>query len=143
MKSVWLTVGSVLAFCSLGVTTGRAQEQEQEAETWITPPPMEHQLEKRQNCVMCHAGGMIPNVPLMPENHEGRPNEVCLLCHAQDAAVQTTVPPVMGHELEEREECLVCHVAGAEEEAPDIPSDHEGRENDFCMLCHQSAPPES
>jgi hypothetical protein len=140
MRAAWLGVGLILAAGIVAVTPGRAQEQ-QGAEGWTTPPPMEHQLERRQNCVMCHAGGMIPNVPLMPEDHEGRPNEVCLLCHAGDARVQTTVPPDMGHELEARQECLTCHAPGAEEDAPDAPPDHEGRKNQFCTLCHRPVAP--
>lgn len=138
MKKIGITVGSIL----LVGLFWPAPAQAQESDGWTTPPPMEHQLEKRQNCVMCHAGGgVIPNVPVMPENHKGRPNEVCLLCHGSDAEVQTVVPKTIPHELEERGECLTCHQAGAKEDATDVPASHEGRKNEFCVLCHQPAAP--
>jgi hypothetical protein len=44
------------------------------------PTTISHTLEGRDNCMMCHAGAM-PNVPGVPEDHEGRANEACSLCH--------------------------------------------------------------
>ncbi len=42
---------------------------------------MAHDLEGRAQCLMCHSGAM-PNIPAPPEDHEGRGNEYCTLCHS-------------------------------------------------------------
>jgi hypothetical protein len=78
-------------------------------------------------------------VPDAPANHAERPNEICLGCHAADAAVQTTAPAAMSHPLEGRDNCMMCHTAGAMEPVPDAPADHEGRDNQYCTLCHAPA----
>lgn len=43
-------------------------------------PDISHALEGRANCMMCHSGAM-PNAPGVPDDHEGRGNEYCSLCH--------------------------------------------------------------
>lgn len=102
-------------------------------EGWKTPPVMTHEAEGRADCLMCHkAGGMKP----VPEGHAGLKNDQCLMCHAKDAAVQTTAPPAIPHELEGRDNCLMCHQAGG---MKPVPADHEGRTNEECQLCHKPA----
>ncbi len=132
--AAWLVL---LVGTGAGVALG---QEEPEREGWTTPPAMTHELEGRASCTMCHTPGAIEQAPDMPTDHEGRPNELCLICHAPDAAVQTTVPPVITHKMEGRAGCVMCHTAGAMEQVPDMPANHEGRTNDYCTLCH--APPE-
>lgn len=98
------------------------------------PKAMSHSAEGRSNCMMCHSGAMEA-VPGVPASHEGRPNEVCLWCHAPDAAIQTKEPPVVPHQLEGREQCIMCH-SGKMEAVPAVPADHEGRDVKYCTLCH-------
>jgi hypothetical protein len=45
-----------------------------------TPPAVPHELEGRDECGMCHSSGM-EGMPQSPADHEGRPNDSCLLCH--------------------------------------------------------------
>ncbi len=108
-------------------------------EAWKTPPAVQHELEGRDQCMMCHKAGAIEAVPDAPANHVEFANATCLWCHAKDATVQTTAPPTVGHPLEGRDDCLMCHKAGAMEPVPDVPADHEGRESKHCTLCHQPA----
>jgi hypothetical protein len=108
-------------------------------EAWKTPPAVDHDLAGRDNCVMCHNPGAMEAVPDQPANHEGWPNDMCLMCHAKDAAVQTMAPSATSHPLEGRDDCMMCHKAGAMEPVPDAPADHEGRDNKYCVLCHQPA----
>lgn len=44
-------------------------------------PLIPHDLEGKANCLMCHAAGVMPQVPDIPENHEGRTVEMCQWCH--------------------------------------------------------------
>ncbi|MGD2135620.1 MAG: hypothetical protein PVF27_05640 [Gemmatimonadales bacterium] len=46
----------------------------------VDPTAIPHALEGRANCMMCHSGAMEA-VPGVPEDHEGRANEYCALCH--------------------------------------------------------------
>lgn len=103
-------------------------------EGWKTPPAMPHGVEGQEDCLMCHnpEGGMMP----APEAHKGLPNEICLPCHAADAAVQTMAPPPMAHGVEGQENCMMCHAAGG---MKPVPEDHEGRANEHCTLCHTPA----
>ncbi len=106
---------------------------------WTTPPAMSHSAEGRDDCMMCHKAGAMEPVPDAPANHVDRPSEICLMCHAPDAAVQTTAPVAVPHSLEGRDDCLMCHTVGAMEPVPDVPEDHAGMENAYCTLCHQPA----
>ncbi len=101
------------------------------------PPVVPHDLEGRDDCLMCHSGAM-DGMPAVPENHAGRGNATCLSCHGPDAAMQTLTPPSIPHELEGRSECSMCHTSGMEG-IPQAPADHEGRPNDACAMCHQAA----
>ena len=40
-----------------------------------------HDLAGKDNCMMCHAAGVMEPVPDVPESHEGRANEACGWCH--------------------------------------------------------------
>ena len=41
-----------------------------------------------ENCMMCHAAGVMEPVPDIPaESHEGRGNETCLWCHTQAGGI--------------------------------------------------------
>jgi hypothetical protein len=102
------------------------------------PSVVTHDLEGRSACLACHSGAMEA-IPSVTETHTGRPDETCLWCHAADAAIQTTAPKAITHDLEGRSACLMCHAAGAMEAIPDVPASHEGRADQFCTLCHQPA----
>jgi hypothetical protein len=106
---------------------------------WTTPPAMAHDAAGRDNCLMCHKAGAMEPVPDVPASHADYTNDICMMCHAPDAAVQTTAPPAIPHPLEGRDNCLMCHTAGAMEPVPDVPADHEGRGNNLCRLCHAPA----
>lgn len=103
---------------------------------WKTPPAMQHAVEGRANCMMCHKAGTMEAVPDAPATHAEWPNDVCMLCHAKDAAVQTMAPPTIAHPLEGRAACAMCHAAGKMEAVPDMPADHEGRTDQYCTICH-------
>lgn len=108
-------------------------------EGWTPPPAVQHSLEGRDNCLMCHKPGAMEPVPDVPASHADYTNDLCLMCHAKDAAIQKTAPPAIPHALEGRDNCLMCHKPGAMEPVPDTPADHEGRENAVCQLCHKPA----
>ena len=40
-----------------------------------------HDLAGKDNCMMCHAVGVMPPVPDVPASHEGRANTTCQWCH--------------------------------------------------------------
>ena len=100
---------------------------------------MSHDPAGKENCMMCHAVGVMPPVPDVPASHEGRPNEACLWCHAAGSAMTTTGAPQTTHDLAGKEACLTCHTAGVMEPVPDAPASHEGRENNTCVWCHTKA----
>jgi len=106
---------------------------------WTTPQAMAHSAEGRDDCMMCHKAGAMEPVPDAPASHAEFVNDVCLMCHAPDAAVQTTAPQAIPHALEGRDDCMMCHKPGAMEPVPDAPADHEGRDNSYCALCHVAA----
>ena len=47
----------------------------------IEPPAFIHDLAGKDNCLMCHAAGVMPPATDVPESHEGRASEHCLWCH--------------------------------------------------------------
>lgn len=108
-------------------------------QAWKTPPPVQHELEGRGECMMCHKAGAMEPVPDAPADHAERANTTCLMCHAKDATVQTKAPKVITHPLEGRADCLMCHKPGAMEPVPDVPADHTGRESKVCLWCHQTS----
>jgi len=96
--------------------------------------PMSHEVEARENCLMCHESGAM-EATVIPESHAGRQNEQCLLCHGEGSPILTASPPTVSHEIEGREQCLMCHESGAME-APVAPESHAGLENESCQVCH-------
>ena len=90
-------------------------------------PPVPHPEEGQEDCLSCHAlDEMVP----FPEDHEGRENDSCLMCHQVEAPAQ--FPPVP-HTILNREDCLVCHDLG---QVQPFPEDHEGRASETCLVCH-------
>jgi hypothetical protein len=100
---------------------------------------MSHDAAGKDNCMMCHAVGVMPPVPDVPADHEGRVNEQCLWCHAVDSPMTTTGASMTGHDTAGKENCLMCHAAGVMPPVPDVPASHEGRENAYCLWCHPKA----
>lgn len=139
MSGPWKIGILVLLTGALVPGTLAAQEAEAGEEgEWTVPPAMTHDLEGRSNCLMCHKTGMM-DAQAVPESHTDRTNVTCLWCHAPDAAVQTTAPSSITHDLEGKHACLTCHRAGTMEDTPDVPANHEGRTDEFCTLCHTPA----
>jgi hypothetical protein len=53
-------------------------EEEEEEEVAGEAPAIPHSLDGRENCLACHdIGGMRP----FPDDHVGRDNESCTVCH--------------------------------------------------------------
>ena len=100
------------------------------------PPPVSHDVQGRDNCLMCHTPGAMEAVPDAPATHEGRSIETCLWCHAKDSPMLTTSPKPASHGVQGREQCMMCHTPGAMEAVPDPPANHEGRDVKYCTLCH-------
>jgi hypothetical protein len=117
-----LLVASVLATPAFGQET--------------MPPPVSHDVQGRDNCLMCHTAGAMEAVPDVPASHEGRGIEACMWCHATDSPMLTTSPKAVSHGVQGREQCLMCHTPGAMEAIPDTPASHEGRDVKYCTLCH-------
>jgi cytochrome b subunit of formate dehydrogenase len=87
-----------------------------------------HEVEGREDCLLCHAAGaMLP----VPADHEGRTNVTCLVCHAVEGEAGH-VPAAVKHDLEGRENCLMCHAADL------LPLSHKTAafSNSDCLLCH-------
>jgi hypothetical protein len=100
---------------------------------------MSHDLAGKENCMMCHAAGVMEPVPDIPASHEGRAVETCLWCHAADSPMVTTGATQTTHDLAGKENCLMCHAAGVMEPVPDAPASHEGRGVETCLWCHTAA----
>ncbi|NNM07294.1 MAG: hypothetical protein HKO65_19530 [Gemmatimonadetes bacterium] len=120
------------AFFLMAIMAGPLLAQEK-------PPVTSHDLEGKENCLMCHAPEVMPPVPDVPETHEGRAVETCQWCHAADSPMQTTGAKQTSHDLEGKDNCLMCHTAGVMPPAPDAPENHEGRGNETCLWCHTKA----
>jgi len=58
------------------------------------PPVIPHPLIGRENCLACHEEG-IGGAPQIPEDHVGRPDDICQACHqpGQIPAAPTPTPP--------------------------------------------------
>jgi hypothetical protein len=101
--------------------------------------PVTHDLEGRDNCLMCHTPGAMPQVPDVPESHKGRTVETCMWCHGPDSDMVKIGAPAIPHTLEGRDNCTMCHAPGAMPQVPDEPENHEGRTVDQCQWCHKPA----
>ncbi|MGD8728028.1 MAG: hypothetical protein PVH40_10305 [Gemmatimonadales bacterium] len=99
------------------------------------PNPVEHTVEGRDQCLMCHKAGAMETATDVPADHADRPNETCMWCHAPDAAMLTQEPSAISHDLEGRAQCEMCH-GGAMPNIPATPESHEGRSSEYCTLCH-------
>lgn len=110
-----------------------------QAQAQVITEAMSHDVAGKENCMMCHAIGVMPPVPDVPANHEGRGNETCLWCHAADSPMTTTGATQTTHEIEGKENCMMCHAAGVMPPVPDVPASHEGRGNETCLWCHTKA----
>lgn len=97
---------------------------------------MAHDAAGKENCMMCHAVGVMPPVPDVPADHEGRGNETCMWCHGAGSPMTTTGATQTSHDLEGKENCMMCHAAGVMPPVPDAPASHEGRGNETCLWCH-------
>lgn len=118
-------------------------------------PAIPHSIEGIASCGTCHGRqGIVPK----PQNHVGRTDDTCLLCHVSSPVptptatpfrtapvatptpmqvpVRTAGPPMVPHSLEGRSECLACHQSGALG-AKVVPADHAGRVSNVCLLCHK------
>jgi hypothetical protein len=122
----------------LGVPAAATAQAKPAAAAPSHPPAVKHELTGRDNCMMCHAVGVMEKVPDVPADHAGRGNETCLWCHAPNAAMQTRTPKPIDHTLEGRSNCLMCHKEGAMPGVPAAPADHAGRENTTCQMCHKT-----
>ena len=104
--------------------TGPAGERETLLSLMVIP----HEVEGREECLLCHAEGAA--VPF-PADHVGRPSTTCLVCHATTED-EEHLPALVQHDLEGRENCLMCHAADL------LPVSHKtaGFSNSDCLLCH-------
>jgi len=95
-----------------------------------------HDLAGKENCMMCHAVGVMEPVPDVPASHEGRVNAQCVWCHAPDADMVTKGAPQFTHDPAGKDNCMMCHAVGVMEPVPDVPANHEGRDVKVCTWCH-------
>lgn len=99
-----------------------------------TPMAVPHELEGRDNCLLCHQNGD----QALRADHTGRPVDTCTSCHTSETPAAPVTPPVTAataipHKLEGRDDCLLCHQSGNLA----VPDDHTGRGNETCASCHQ------
>ncbi len=93
-----------------------------------------HQIEGRENCLMCHASGTSEGIP---SSHQGRTSDTCVACHQPGSETsQEQEVPAIPHVLTNRDNCLGCH---STQTLLSVPSDHQGRGNNMCTSCHKSA----
>jgi len=83
------------------------------------PPVIPHPLIGRENCLACHAEG-IGGAPQIPEDHAGRPNDICQACHqpgqlpappTPTAPAEPIPTPIAYPHAEGVNTCLDCHAA--------------------------------
>jgi formate dehydrogenase gamma subunit len=99
----------------------------------LSVPAISHELEERQDCLVCHGSeGLSP----FPENHLNWPLSTCLVCHSTEA--DSAGPAGVVHTIEGREECLLCHATDL------LPESHgvAGFSSEDCLLCHSPLEPE-
>jgi len=130
MKRRYLTLTGGLVAMSLLVGPLNAQTK---------ASAVNHDLEGKNNCLMCHTAGAMEPVPDVPTTHEGRANETCMMCHAPDSPMVTMGASDISHDLAGKENCMMCHAVGVMEPVPDVPADHEGRAVEQCQWCHKAA----
>jgi hypothetical protein len=119
-----------LALMLAGAGTLQAQEA-------AKPPLPSHDMEGKENCVMCHKVG--GDMGAMPASHEGFKSENCLLCHAESSPLQTgQAPPAIPHDMAGKENCAMCHASGVMG-ATKTPENHGDIKSESCGYCHKPA----
>lgn len=105
------------------------------------PAQVPHPIGGNPDCQICHSlnSAVFP----MPQDHEGRTNDLCLACHVptippEGYDAQAGKPPGIPHALAGQTECLGCHASGAAS-MPQIPQSHKDQNytNGQCTSCHQ------
>jgi hypothetical protein len=122
-------LGLTLVF-GFGLQAAAAQESGK-------PAAVTHDLEGKDNCLMCHKTGVM-EAPVAPESHADRTSDVCLLCHGEGSPMQTADAGAIPHDLEGKDNCLMCHKTGVME-ATKISENHGEVANEQCQLCHTPA----
>jgi hypothetical protein len=93
-------------------TSAEATEMAEEG-----PPTIPHPLIGRENCLACHEEG-IGGAPQIPEDHVGRPSDICQACHQPGeisaAPTPTAEPepiptPIAYPRVEGVNTCVDCH----------------------------------
>ena len=74
----------------------------------LAQPPIPHPLDGHDDCLSCHQTG-ANGAPQYPDNHAGRTNDMCLMCHKLAEVSPTEAAPLIPHTLEGRENCVECH----------------------------------
>jgi predicted CXXCH cytochrome family protein len=87
-----------------------------------------HPAAGREDCRSCH--GVVGQQPI-PDDHKGRTNDTCQVCHTA-APAPAILHPVEGHSA-----CLSCHGEGQIVEFS--LAIHSGRGEDTCLTCHEPA----
>jgi nitrate/TMAO reductase-like tetraheme cytochrome c subunit len=116
------------------------------------PPAIPHTLIGRENCLACHKEG-IGGAPQIPEDHAGRPNDICQACHQPSqlpAAPTPTAPteplptPVTYPRAKGVNTCLDCHLTLEDEKQVEITANWQRSihaERDVtCADCHGGNP---
>jgi hypothetical protein len=105
-----------------------------------------HEVIGREACLECHATGRMA----VPDNHEGRTDDTCLMCHQPAGGAPAPAPsegtpapapaaggemPGIPHPIEgQQAQCRTCHATGS---IVPFPADHEPFKNAQCLDCHQ------
>ncbi len=87
-----------------------------------------HPVDGDQDCLECHAAG---KAYAMPDDHAGRVNDDCQVCHTPEPA------PALMHPIADRHFCLDCH--DTDQAAPFPRPSHEGYDEEICSACHVPA----
>lgn len=90
--------------------------------------PFPHPAAGREDCRSCHG---VAGQQSIPEDHKGRTNDTCQICH-EAAPAPAILHPVEGHD-----DCLACHGEGQIVEF--TVSVHSGFDNTSCSTCHAEA----
>ncbi|TAK33010.1 MAG: c-type cytochrome [Chloroflexota bacterium] len=108
-------------------------------------PDVTHTVKGREGaCLQCHSSAGIAVIP--PSSHNGRTNEMCMMCHLSPEATsgispapaKRKGPPKVPHKTEGVEnQCLNCH--GPNGLKP-IPANHTNVKNSDCLRCHDVVP---
>jgi hypothetical protein len=88
--------------------------------------PFPHPALGREECRSCHEVG---GTQAIPEDHKGRTNVTCQVCH-EAAPAPAILHPVEGHDA-----CLDCHGEG--QVAQLTLAVHAGRDETTCQTCHE------